>query len=148
MLFSVLHMLFSLCKFHVGNFFCPTQSWEGSFLQDQTLKVILVLVCLWVFAVYIPGTNLWWRGRPGALSWPLILIYWPFWLQCVTAACLRIVLLCERLEDLKPGLSICISWLEAKWLLASKCVENLFLLFCQCKVLGKDFYLEYPFHSN
>lgn len=148
LLLLILHMVFIFCKFHVGNFFC-LRAVEGSFLQDQIFKVILTLLCLWVFAVYIPGTNPWWIEAdhvlyPGHSS----LFRWPFWLQCVIPACLRIVFLCERLEDWIPGLSICISWLEAKLSLASKCVENLFLLFCQCKVLGKDFYLEYPFNSN
>lgn len=110
---------------------------------------MLLSVCLWVFAVYSPGTNPWLTETdqgwyPGQSS----LFRWPFWIQCATCAHLRTVFLCERLEDWIPGISICIAWLEAKLALVSKCVENHFLLFCQCKVLWKDFYLEYPLNSD
>lgn len=118
-------------------------------MQDQIFKVMLISACLRVFAVYIPGTNPWWiETDQGPYPGQSSLFRWPFWLQCVVLACLRIVFLHERLEDWISGLSICIVWLEAKPVLVSKCVEKLFLLFCRCKVLWKDFYLEYPFNSN
>lgn len=99
--------------------------------------------CLCLFAVRIPCTKPWWiqtdqKPYPGQSS----LFRRPFQLQCVILACLRIVFLSERLEEWISGLPICMPWLKAKPLHVSKCVQKLFLVFCQCKVLCKDVYLE------
>lgn len=146
LLLLVLHTLFIFCKFHII-FFVPELR-RILFTGSDTQSYSHISVS-WVFAVYIPGTNPWWtEAEQGLYPGHSSLFRWLFWLQCVIPACLRIVFLCERLEDWIPGLSICLFWLRAKLLLASKRVENLFLLFCQCKVLGKYFYLEYPFNSN
>lgn len=61
-LLLVFHMLFILCKFHIF----LSQSWEGSFLQHQILKVVLILVCLgyllFIFQAQIPGEQRQTRG--------------------------------------------------------------------------------------